>query len=893
MLWCALALLGCAGAAPQPVVEPPVEPAVEPAGEPAAPRSQVWLLPRFDQMFSIAGDGRTRLVVGSTRVELEGARVAWPDDRFATPIAAAAPVEGGWVFVATDGMAVRSKSFLGPLERLGEVPFDVAALGPQYGRLAVIDLRGRVWSTIGAEPIARMLTPEGRVIDIAFADARRGALILDGGALYSTDDGGASWQPIASSGAAALSVWPGAIQVSELAGPRMLFGIQPAAPTIERQTLIDAYHARFDRALRLTHARRTGAREYYDVQGPTARRLEWDTGAELERRDVFPDDGCDVLPWGSALAARCPGGALFRAATGLDFEPIERDGTTASLRFSDDGVHAARKDHCKTDPTAPKPNTRYLCARVASGKWRSIEIADGEWWIGPMHGGRALLYQFGAGSDLLLLDLDTGTTTTVPLPDTGGKAAYQASDWADDGTLAVLVDWVNGDRHALTELLIMAPDGSTTMHRVAEWAKHVGLADARRVVIAGSEVDQLARSLDGGATFAPIPLPIDGAPARIQLGLDDYARRSGPAVQCSADGCAIGDRVAIERWDDFEPSQATHFVAARPRDPRFERQSAPAAVLLACTVEPGTPTRVRVPRRPRGVPRSAAAELLVGPGGQSWRWRFGAGAATRDVLSWRPEGGRIQRIAGPVVLEPVAPGSPAAEAAPEVLVLSDAGILLRRCARTCALDWIPTSRSQAVRVASSARNLVEAVPTSDGGALVAIRGRGAPSRDRLIRVARDGATVDRWFAWADRDTWRALGRWNGVTGYAVADRMDQAWLQFYPLQRDMQGPAESVPRLMFTYGVRPCATPAPNPPLALWVEASGALPLTDERGQASRPDQAYALIVESPTGLCMTSYRLAWSDTGSTALIEASGPEISGVLTDAREARAITCARPR
>ncbi|HUH04749.1 MAG TPA: hypothetical protein VML75_22285, partial [Kofleriaceae bacterium] len=577
MLCCTLALLGCAGSAPHPVAAPPVVPAVEAE----AARSRVWLLPRFGRMFAITGAGPTRLVVGSTRIEIEGGRVAWPDDRFATPIAAAAPVDGGWVFVAADGMAARSKSFLGPLERLGEVPFEVAAIGPQYGRMAVVDQRGRVWSTTGAEPIARLLTPEGRVTDIAFADASRGALILDGGALYSTDDGGDSWQPSPSPGASALSVWPGAIQVSEVTGTRMLFGVPPAAPTIEAKSVISAYHARFDRALRLTQVRRTGAREYYDVEGRTVRRLAWDGGAELERRKVFPDDGCRLLRWGTALAARCPGGELYRAATGLGFEAIDRDGTTASLRFSDDGVHAARKDHCKTDGAAPEPNTRYLCARVATGSWRSIAVPDGEWWIGPMRGERALIYRFEAGSDLLLLDLETGTTTTVPLPDTGGKASYRASDWADDGTLAVLVDWVNGDRHALTELLVMAPDGSTSMRRVAEWAKHVGLADARRIVIAGSEVDQLARSLDGGATFTRIPLPIDGAPTRIELGLDEYARSSGPAVQCSADGCAIGERVVIEGWDELAPGRAAHFVAARPRDPRFERPTPPSAALLA------------------------------------------------------------------------------------------------------------------------------------------------------------------------------------------------------------------------------------------------------------------------------------------------------------------------
>lgn len=126
--------------------------------------------------------------------------------RFASDIAFATPVRGGWVFVTADGTVTRSDTFLGPLHILGRVPcFDRLASSHSAGRIAVVGARGGLWTTDGATPLVRW-TFRGRVVSAAFSDAAHGAVVLDHGELLVTRDAGRSWPRVDLQGEVAWQV---------------------------------------------------------------------------------------------------------------------------------------------------------------------------------------------------------------------------------------------------------------------------------------------------------------------------------------------------------------------------------------------------------------------------------------------------------------------------------------------------------------------------------------------------------------------------------------------------------------------------------------------------------------------------------------------------------------
>lgn len=78
----------------------------------------------------VGSDGTTYVVAGTFRVDVSG-DTKFAEDAFATAIAASAEVaDGAWLFAAVDGSVARAPTFLGKLERIGEVPRSIKAVGP-------------------------------------------------------------------------------------------------------------------------------------------------------------------------------------------------------------------------------------------------------------------------------------------------------------------------------------------------------------------------------------------------------------------------------------------------------------------------------------------------------------------------------------------------------------------------------------------------------------------------------------------------------------------------------------------------------------------------------------------------------------------------------------------
>ena len=163
-----------------------------------------------------SGGAVERVVAGAVRCELTATEVRFADSRLVSPIIAAARAKGGWLFLDTDGGVARSDTFLGPLEPLGRVPqawpdlvFGVLPISD--GRLAfpAMDPHASLWTTDGSAPVALApAAPPGLIETVVFADADHGMIVLDGGALFVTRDGAASFEPVdlGPDGAAAVDV---------------------------------------------------------------------------------------------------------------------------------------------------------------------------------------------------------------------------------------------------------------------------------------------------------------------------------------------------------------------------------------------------------------------------------------------------------------------------------------------------------------------------------------------------------------------------------------------------------------------------------------------------------------------------------------------------------------
>jgi hypothetical protein len=141
------------------------------------------------------------------------------------PILWVTPLAGGWLFLTQDGSLVRSDSFAGAIRRAGTVAPPYRPLRACRGRLAVVDDGGTLWLSDGTEPPARAALPEpGRALTAVFLDARRGIVVLEGGQLARTGDGGAHWSRVHLGGEAGWDVERvgDEARVETTAGPRAI-----------------------------------------------------------------------------------------------------------------------------------------------------------------------------------------------------------------------------------------------------------------------------------------------------------------------------------------------------------------------------------------------------------------------------------------------------------------------------------------------------------------------------------------------------------------------------------------------------------------------------------------------------------------------------------------------
>jgi len=253
-----------------------------------------------------------RVILGSLRAEVSSGRAALAGDRFAFAILGAVRTPSGWLFVSADGAVARSASFLGPLDRFGEVPrpapgVRVPLLSPTCGRLAigVADPRASLWTSDGTRPMALAPgAPAGVVLAAAFADRDHGMIVLDGGELFATRDGAASFERVdlGSSAASAVACVQGELRVTTSQGALRFAPGQPGEPMHGRPVLDGAAPSTEPLRAPIMAAalRRYGAL----VAGPLG--------------GIVADDGRVLLPHDHALAplASASTAALAAASSG-------------------------------------------------------------------------------------------------------------------------------------------------------------------------------------------------------------------------------------------------------------------------------------------------------------------------------------------------------------------------------------------------------------------------------------------------------------------------------------------------------------------------------------------------------------------------------------------------
>jgi photosystem II stability/assembly factor-like uncharacterized protein len=797
-----LAWMGVLAACHSPPVVRAAPPRTVVASTPM-PEAHLFLPDRLGGYWVVVGsDGQGYVVVGTMRLDTS-AEHHWADDAFATQIAASAEVaDGVFVFAAKDGSVARAHGFLGALERLGEIPRGITVTGPSHGRLAVVDELGRAWSTDGSKPIARLATPEGTALDIAFADAQRGAVIVDGGALFVTSDRAQTWSPVDLGSDAAIALerqvddaHPAdyVLAVKTTSGMRSLYRTSVSTREVHLGRIDTArVSERLAHASRVLAAMRAGDPATYGLVDNVVVRTDPATRAELTHSDQLDGSECSLLAWGPRVIAACAKPALhaWSSGDGQHFTPLElgADVVPRSVMWSDDGIHAIAEAACRGDHPIVPDKREAACVRDARG-WHTLVIDRAD--IRLPHG-KLVLFHHDAG----VLDLETNTYTATPLDAVVDHGVTNDLQWVGNGLGAVVDEPAGPDGRVTRSWYVRGPIGGPYTHtRLPVAAKHVSFADDHRGMVAGDTLDTVWRTVDGGASWQHVAPPVDGDARRIALDLYGGFWRRTEGLQCRDAGCWVGGVLVMEGWGPLAASHASVILARRP----------PAVV------QPPTISMFTYLLRPTGCTTTRPAPArdtrqLDGPQGPATVALTARDHKTSVELAWKDKRG-VARTSGPSTL------AFDGDARFVLRATTSRGAWLERCSgatydRACTVLWAAAGGAIAPVVELSVEQLAftnTVVPARDGGVVAMLYAYVADRQwlDLLVRVAPTGKVELRWLRWTrppralsathDPPQHRGLATYQGKLGYVFADLHDEAWLRFISLDRGLFADPINVP----------------------------------------------------------------------------------------------------
>lgn len=530
-------------------------------------------------------------IAGGDRFTLRGAVVTWAEERLAGGILAAAAVEGGWVVVGRDGATLKSKEFLGALERFGNVPEPVILALPARKSVVVVGASGALYSTTGSSPIARVaLPPEVSVLSGAFADPQHGAVVANGGALYATNDAGATWRAVALPGKeaawrvdlaeapnesrlvvtstagmhtlesdgtlaalkAGVSVETGASWLPRGAGKRSDHSRRPLSEEQELHVEMTRWKMfPASKSLSALHPAVLGDMAYV----PTFDGLiAFDLKAGVEKLPApkidTPDDRvCGAFPWASGLAVVCddethPTRVLF-SPTAEEFKPIPNLSPPGSASYSDDGRHVAWIGGC----TAAAAEAYDKLCTFEVGKDtapREIALDLDVYDLAGVRGARALLggEDASTASAFRVVDLDTKEVTKLKLSD--AALEIDLLSWVKGGGIAGVARSKDHKRS-----LVLANPNETTLRvgPLPAGARSVGFLDPKRGIAAGTTLAELWSTADGGVSWEPLSSVAGsgtGVPIMNRQDPPEHVRCDDAVDPVSSGRCVVGS--AVVSW---------------------------------------------------------------------------------------------------------------------------------------------------------------------------------------------------------------------------------------------------------------------------------------------------------------------------------------------------------
>lgn len=570
-----------------------------PASEPGAEIGDPVLLPQPARVWTaLVANGERHIVTGGVRATIRASSVVVAADMMAAPIVTAMPARAGYLFVAEDGTVASSDTFTGTLRRIGFLPPGSGPPTLSRGRLVYNAADETVLTTDGRTPISILnRLPPGRRLDLRFADADHGAVVLDGGGLFRTADGGTTWAGVDLHGEAAWRLGfaaDGSDFFVDTTGGRMALAIDgsvrelPATPTddVAPGATTDA-----DGDLQLLRAlvTRFAAHEAGDARavraGPTSSVFVqgalyvFPGAAPPLRVPASVPEGCDVRVWGDGLASVCAAGGPSIARLGPGVAPaIATDGTFESIVLSTDGRHAAALGDCGaggdqsgSPGESSGASRRGFCSLSPSGAWRALAVEVDHPRLLAMAGSRVVFDIAPTARDagaLHVLDVDRGSVTRLrPVwSQADTRLSFRSASITPEGWVTALAlvrtgharDDVGGsdsshvDRSAHSTSpnlpragsLVIASGpagGALVLHAAPPGGESIGFIDARNGVAAGADASQLWRTRDGGEHWERVPLRVDGDAKLVQF---DFPGEPGvPRVTCSPDGCVVAGRV--------------------------------------------------------------------------------------------------------------------------------------------------------------------------------------------------------------------------------------------------------------------------------------------------------------------------------------------------------------
>jgi hypothetical protein len=545
---------------------------------------------------------------------------------------------------------------------------------------------------------------------------------------------------------------------------------------------------------------------------------------------------CRYFPWREQLLALCRDASYsFRPAlfsgdglSGWNSVPPGPDTPTLSGAFatSIDGRSAWIFRACDHVPIGSNSNTHWC--RFDGTRWSNVEIERLASFVAAW--GNHVVYRIAQGvfepsapGPLRVQSVFAMPETARPPRRSDPRARIESGAFTQDGIFYARA--TIGEEFALA---IGPIDQELAIRALPAGAQDVAMADANRGLAIGERLDRVWSTDDGGRTWRPLALPLQGDARGILIPAEDGDGEV--RVRCTSFACVIADRLVwtsealigapppiVHSAPRVQPVDPRTEVAARPRPPSREIDFG----AMRCAADPLPSTN--------GYSFNVGAWLRNAQGPQNaWEW---GGFDARGAFRARAHG-TLPPLDAPSDWNPTVFSFTPRFASRSLAVVERCSFALsyRSGQRPKHCDLVALSPHRAPRTFLSLRPFVvtgpdgptpriaEVIalpdgtlgvrvasgPLDDGATLSGSLGSNEPRVDVILRINEEGTVLEqKGFAWARQETrMRALAFDGHSLGIVVIDRNGRE-LRFF---RDaLDGGRVLAPTPL---RLRPCGTDA-------------------------------------------------------------------------------------